>query len=211
MQIKVSLTLYKVKEIYEELFFINLELYNMKTRTLLATTIATSAMAGLITFASVAQAGPNCGGKGGKSGYAKHGQMSDTDRAAHMEKRLTRMAAKLELSDEQKTQVQAFRQNSRNEIKPLRNEKRALRQEIRQLDPKAADYEEKLADAANRQAELTRQMIVAKGTQRMQMATILTPEQLAKHKEMRANRKGKFQKRMHRKHHKKHGGKSQQS
>ena len=180
----------------------------MKTQTLLATTIATTTMAGLLTFASVAHAGPNCSGKGG---HAKHSQMSDADKAQRMEKRLNRMAAKLDLSDEQKTQVQALKQNSRNEIKPLRNEQRALRKELRQLDPKASDYSAKLADAANRQAELTRQMIVAKGTQRQQMASILTTEQLAKHKEMLSNRKARFQKRMHRKNHKKHGGKSQQS
>ncbi len=179
----------------------------MKTRTLLATTIATTTIAGLMTFASIAQAGPNCGGKGNKGGHAKHSQMSDTDRAAHMEKRLTRMAAKLGLSDEQKTQVQALKLNSRNDIKPLRDEQRALRKEIRQLDPNATDYAAKLADAANRQAELTRQMIVAKGTKRQEMASILTPEQLAKHKEMRASRKGG--KRGGKRHHRKHGKKQE--
>ena len=181
----------------------------MKTRTLLTTTIATSAIAGLLTFASVANAGPNCGGKNhNKGGHAKYGQMSDATKAERMQKRLDRMATKLGLSDEQKTKVQALKQNSRNEIKPLRNEQRALRKEIRQLDPSATDYAAKLADAANRQAELTRQMTIAKGTKRQQMANILTPEQLAKKKEMRANRKDGFGKRMHRKH---HGKKHQQS
>ncbi len=178
----------------------------MKTQTLLTTTLATSAIAGLLTFASVAQAGPNCGGK---KGHAKYSQMSDADKTERMEKRLNRMATKLGLSNEQKTKVQALKQNSRNEIKPLRNEQRALRKEIRQLDPNANDYTAKLADAANRQAELTRQMIIAKGNKRQQMATILTPEQLAKKKEMRSNRKARFQKRMHKKHHRKHGSQQQ--
>ena len=95
------------------------------------------------------------------------------------------------------------KQTQRNEIKPLRNEQRAIRKEIRQLDTNASDYQAKLADAANRQAEITRQMIIAKGTQKQQMATILTPEQLAKKNKMHSKRKGKFHKRMHRKHHKK--------
>ncbi len=181
----------------------------MKTRTLLTTTIATTAIAGLLTLASVANAGPSCGGKNyNKGGHAKYSQMSEADRTEHRQKRLDRISTKLGLSEEQKTKFQALRQNSRNEIKPLRNEKRALRKEIRQLDPNASDYSAKLADAANRQAELTRQMIIARGNKRQQMATILTPEQLAKKKEMRAKRKGGFHKRMHRKH---HGKKHQQS
>ena len=171
------------------------------TNTLFKTTLASTAIAGLLSFASVAQAGPNCGG------FAKHGQkygqMSDAKKSERMQKRMDRMATKLGLTDEQKTQVQALKQNSRNEIKPLRNERRALRREIRQLDPNASDYASKLADAANRQAEITRQLIIVRGTKRQQMSTILTPEQLAKKKEMRANRKARFHKRKHMRHHRK--------
>jgi len=165
----------------------------MKTQTLIATAVIT----GLLSLATVSSADPSWEHKGG---YAKHGEMSEK----RIQKRLDRMAEKLNLSDAQKTQVQALKQNSRNEIKPLRNEQRALRKEIRQLDPNASDYSAKLADAANRQAELTRQMIIAKGNKRQQMSTILTPEQLAKKKEMRAKRKARFQKRMHKRHHRKH-------
>jgi len=184
----------------------------MKTQTLLTTVFATTAITGLLTFTSVANAGPNCGGKGGHAKHGqKYGQMSDAQKTERMQKRLDRMAAKLDLSDEQKAQVRALKQNSRNDIKPLRNEQRALRKEIRQLDSNANDYAAKLADAANRQAELTRQMIIAKGNKRQQMTSILTPEQLAKKKEMRSNRKARFQKGMHRKHHKKHSSQEQQS
>lgn len=176
----------------------------MKTRTLLTTAFVTTAIASLLTFAGTVQADQNGGGKGG---YAKHGQMSDADKAERMEKRLNRMATKLGLSDEQKTQIQALKTNSKNVIKPLRDEMRTLREEIRTLDPKASDYAAKLADAANRQAELSRQMTVSKGTQRQQMASILTTEQLAKMTEMRANRKGG--KRGGKRHHRKHGNKQE--
>ena len=168
----------------------------MKTKTLLASTLLT----GLIAFGAVSHAGPGYGHKGG---YEKYSQMTEAEKSERMEKRLNRMAKKLDLSDEQKTQMRSLKQNRRNEIKPLRNEQRAIRKEIRQLDPNASDYAAKLADAANRQAEITRQMIIAKGNQRQQMATILTPEQLAKKKEMRAKRKARFHKKMHRKHHRK--------
>ena len=179
----------------------------MKKQNLIFSALTTTAMAGLLTFASAAQAGPNCDHKGGKGGHAKHSQMSDADKAAHMEKRLNRMATKLGLSDEQKTKVQALKLTGKNEIKPLRDESRALRTEIRGLDSSATDYAAKLADAANRQAEITRQLIVAKGTQHQQMATILTTEQLAQMKEMRTNRKGG--KRGGKRHHRKHGNKQE--
>lgn len=169
----------------------------MKKQTLFATTLITS----LLAFGSFAQAGPDYGGKGG---HAKWSNMSESDRSERMQKRLDRMASKLGLSAEQKTQVQALKQNRRNEMKPLRNEQRTIRKEIRQLDPNANDYAAKLADAANRQAEITRQMIIAKGNQRQQMATILTPQQLAKKKEWRAKRKAKFHKRNHKRHHRKY-------
>ena len=60
----------------------------MKKQTLLTTTLATSAIAGLLTFASVANAGPNCGGKN-KHGQ-KYSQMSDAEKTERMEKRLNR-------------------------------------------------------------------------------------------------------------------------
>lgn len=177
----------------------------MKKRTILASSIVTTAIAGFLTFAGVSHASP----EGGKGGYGKHSQMSDADRAARMEKRLNRMASKLGLTDEQKTQLQALKTNSKNEFKPLRDEMRTLRQEIRNLDPKASDYSAKLADAANRQAELTRQMTVSKGAQRQQMATILTTEQLAKMKEMRGSRKGGKRGGKRRGHKGKHGQKQE--
>ena len=158
----------------------------MKTQTLIVTTV----LAGLLTLGGIAQADSYKG----KDKHAKYGQMSEAERTAHKQKRLDRMAEKLGLSNEQKTQIQALKQNNHNEIKPLRNEQRVLRQEIRQLDPNASDYAAKLADAANRGAELKRQMIIAKGNKRKQMAAILTPEQLAKMKEMKSKRRSKFHK-----------------
>lgn len=165
----------------------------MKKQTLLVTTVIT----GLLTFATMSYAGPDDHGKGG---HGKYSEMSEADKAERMQKRLDRMAKKLDLTDEQKTKVQALKLNSRNIIKPLRDERRAIREEMRALDTAAADYSSKLASIANRQAANTSAMIIAKGERRQQMASILTPEQSAKMKEMRGKRKGGFGKRKHRKH-----------
>ena len=168
-------------------------------KTLLVSTIATTAIASLLTFTNVANAAP----EGEK---AKYGQMTSADKSARMEKRMNRIAKKLGLTDAQKTQMQALKTNSKNEIKPLRDEMKSLRKEMRSLDPKALDYSAKLADVANRKAELSRQMTIIKGSQRQQMANILSAEQLATMNKMRDSRKGgkRGGKRHHRKHGKKH-------
>ena len=159
----------------------------MKTQILLISTLIT----GLVAFNTVAFAGPDCDDK---SRYAKYNQMSEEEKSERVEKRLSRMATQLNLTDEQIDQLRILKQTRRNEIKPLRSEQRAIRKEIRQLNPNDNDYAAKLADAANRQSELVRQLIIAKGYQRLQMASILTPEQLDKKKLMRGK--------MHKKHYK---------
>jgi len=161
----------------------------MKKSTLLATAL----ISGVIAVSTIANAGP------AKGGHGKYSQMTEEQRTERMEKRLNRIAQKLGLSDEQKTQFSVLKQTSRNEMKPLRNEQRSIRQEIRSLDINAIDYQARLADAANRQGELKNQMIIARGNQRKLMASILTTDQLAKLKEIRSKRKGKHHKRKHRK------------
>ena len=164
----------------------------MKKQTVLLTTV----IIGLLSFSGVSQAEPSSGHKGG---HAKYSQMSDADKSARMQKRLDRMATKLGLSDAQKTQIQALKLNSRNDMKPLRDEKRAIRQEMKTLDTSAPDYSTRLADIANRKSEIARQMTIVKGNKRQQLEAILTPEQLAKMKTMRSKRKGSH-KRKHKRH-----------
>lgn len=150
-----------------------------------------------LSISSIAQAGPHCNKFGdGKHGY-KHGFKQGNKHGFHhrkspefMQKRLDRMAKKLALSDTQKQQVQALMQNHRNTVKPLRNEKHSLRKEMKRLDPSVSDYSAKLADIANRKAELVRQITIAQGNKRQQMVQILTDEQRAKRKAMRARHHG---------------------
>lgn len=161
----------------------------MNTRTLLTTALTTTVIAGFLSFTSIAQAGQNCSDKGA---HAKYSEASKATKAERIQNHPNKMASKLGLNDEQKIQLQTLKKDTRDKIKSLRHEKCALRQEIRQLDPSASEYTEKLADVANRQAELTRQMIIAKGNKRQQITLILTPEQLVKKAQLRAKRKAKF-------------------
>lgn len=150
-----------------------------------------SMLAGSLVFGSMAYAGPHCGGFGGKHGG--HGKFSQRfDNPEFMQKRLDRMSVKLGLSDTQKDQIKTLMETHTNTVKPLRNEKKAIRDEMKNLDPTSTDYAKKLADIANRKAELVRQLTVARGSKRQQMAQILTPEQRAKKQEMRENRMNKY-------------------
>jgi len=157
-------------------------------RIFLTTSFASAVLASTMVLGTAAYASPN-GGKhcGGKHGGGKHGGKPTVEM---MQKRLDRMAYKLGLSDAQKQQLITLKENKRNNMKPLREQGRALSKQIAQLDPKASDYDQKLAGIANTKAELTRSKIIAKGEMRKQMANILTPEQQAKMKELRKNRKG---------------------
>lgn len=157
-----------------------------------------SMLAGSLALGSLAYAGPHCGeGKhaGKQGGHGKHGQRFDRSNPEFMQKRLDRMSSKLGLSDEQKTQFKTLVETQENLVKPLRDEKKALRIEMKNLDPASTDYAKKLADIANRKAELVRQLTIARGNKRQQMAQILTPEQRAKKQEMRESRMKRFSRR----------------
>jgi len=155
----------------------------MKKSTQLVAMITSTAIAGLLTFANVAHAES---GKGGK-----HGQMTEAEKAAKQEERLNRMAEKLSLSAEQKTQVQIIQQNNKSQIQPIRQEMRSLKKEIKSLDTQSNEY----AAKSSRQQELKSLMESYKNNQSQQIASILTSGQLAKWEEMKAKGKGKKGKR----------------
>jgi len=107
-----------------------------------------------------------------------------------VKKRLNRLATKLELSEDQKLQMQVVMENQMNTIRPLREQKRALRESLRNLDPTANTYDEDLARLAFEKSELTRQMVLARGQNRKSMAAILTLEQQATMKQLHEKRRG---------------------
>ncbi len=159
----------------------------MNTKQLFLTTLLASAF----VIGTSAYASPEGG---------KH-HMNGKPSPERIQKRLDRMAKNLGLSDDQKQQVKALRENRKNNMKPLRQQRRALRKQMAELDPKASSFDKKVAEIANTKAELTRSMTIARGESRKQMAQILTSEQLEKMKQLRAKRKA-FRRGM--KHGKKH-------
>ncbi len=146
------------------------------------TRLLSSLLVSTLAISSVAQASPE------GHYFKKHGKPS----AERIQKRFDRMAKKLDLSDVQKQQIKALKENRRNSMKPLREQRKELRGQMATLNPRASDYDQNVAEIANTKAELTRSMTIARGSSRKQMATILTVEQQAKLKKMRANRRGGF-------------------
>ena len=157
---------------------------NMKNK-MTKSLFLSSMVAGALAMGTMAHAGPMC-----KHG-GKHAGKGGMDKSEFMQKRIERMSTKLGLSDTQKTQVQKLIQNHRNAMKPLRDEKRALRTEMMNLDVTAVDYDSKVEGIANRESAVVRQITIARGHKRKQMAGILTAEQQATKKAMHANRKAR--------------------
>lgn len=128
--------------------------------------------------------GKHHGGKrGGRHGGGKH--------------MMKRMAKKLDLNDSQKAELKAFRESQKAANQELRQEMKDLRTAMRSLDRSVAIDVENMAD---RKAELTRKMFIARNASRLAfdelLARILTDEQKAKMAEMKAKREARMQERM---------------
>ena len=123
----------------------------------------------------------------GKRGFGKRGQ----HRGGH-----GMMFRGLDLTDEQKAQMKAIRQASKETSKPIREQMKANRQKLQTLSESGTFDEAQVQAIAAQQGSLSAQMIVAKEKVKAQMFNILTPEQKTKAAEMKAQFQQKRQERM---------------
>jgi len=163
-----------------------------KTNLVLATVLAS--VVGFGSAAAIAQ-GSGDGERSwkhhsGKHHGGKHGGM-------YMMKR---MAKKLDLSDDQITQMKATREAQKVDNQALREEMKALRTVMQNVDASDTDA---VAALAKTKGELAEKMFIARSAARAAFEAILTDEQKAKMAEMKAERKARRearkQKRMERK------------
>ena len=117
--------------------------------------------------------------KDGKRG--KRGHFGKMKRGGH-----GMMFRGLDLTDEQKAQMKAIRQASRETIKPIRQQLKANRQKLQTLSESGTFDEAQVQAIAAQQGALSAQMIVEKQKVKSQMLAILTPEQKAKAAELKA-------------------------
>ncbi len=108
---------------------------------------------------------------------------------------LMRMAEKLNLSDEQKTQVKTILEESKTRIKPLTESLRENHKQAESLGIDGIFNEEKVQQIAGNQAETTKQLIIEKEKTKAQIFAVLTPEQRTEAAKMKEQFKERFKER----------------
>lgn len=92
---------------------------------------------------------------------------------------LQRLAEKLNLSDEQKTEIETVLEDSRTSVRPLLDALRDSRRQAESLDTDGTFSDERINPIANSRAETTRQLVIAREKTKARIFAILTPEQRA--------------------------------
>lgn len=104
---------------------------------------------------------------------------------------------KLNLTDEQKTQMKAVMQKAHPTMKPLMQQQHQVDLQLRQYVEGGFD-QAKVQALANQKAQIQAQITVAETQVHSQLYQLLTSEQQSQLKEMEANREARMQQRMNR-------------
>jgi Spy/CpxP family protein refolding chaperone len=112
-----------------------------------------------------------------------------------MEGHLQFLAAKLNLTDDQKTQMKAIMQKERPNIQPLHQQEHQLDQQLRQYVEGTFD-QAKVAALAGQKAQIQAQMTVEETKIHNQLYQLLTDDQKTQLKQMEANHEARMQQRM---------------
>lgn len=150
-------------------------------RLITAVLIATT---GLIAVAGTASARPDHDGR-------HHGAHEG---AGHM----MRMFKGLDLSDDQRLQIDSILDANKADGHALRQRSKALREQMAELDPMAADYSTETQMLANQAAELKREQVLHGGELRRQIAAVLTEEQRTELKTRMEAKRERFRERAER-------------
>jgi len=113
------------------------------------------------------------------------------------EHRMGFFAKKLNLTDEQKTQMKAIMQKEHPAMKPLFQQQHQIDVQLRQYVEGQFD-EGKVQALAAQKAQIQAQMTVAETRVHNQLYALLTPEQQSQLKEMEAKHESRMQERMNR-------------
>jgi Spy/CpxP family protein refolding chaperone len=112
-----------------------------------------------------------------------------------MEGHMQFMAAKLNLSDDQKTQMKALMQKERPTMQPLHQQEHQIDQQLRQYVEGNFD-EAKVAALAGQKAQIQAQLTVEETKIHNQLYQLLTDDQKTQLKQMEANHQARMQQRM---------------
>lgn len=107
------------------------------------------------------------------------------ERGRHSGHRLEMMAGVLDLTDEQRTQIQEIVAAEREAVKPLVGQLRGKRKELLAATRGAAFDEAAVRSLAAGQAGIFTELIVAKARMKSRIFAVLTPQQQAKAEKIR--------------------------
>lgn len=112
-----------------------------------------------------------------------------------MEGHMQFMAEKLNLSDDQKTQMKALMQKERPTMQPLHQQEHQIDQQLRQYIEGNFD-QAKVAALAGQKAQIQAQLTVEETKIHNQLYQLLTDDQKTQLKQMEANHQARMQQRM---------------
>jgi Spy/CpxP family protein refolding chaperone len=112
-----------------------------------------------------------------------------------MESHMQFMAAKLNLTDDQKTQMKALMQKERPTMQPLHQQEHQIDQQLRQYVEGNFD-QAKVAALAGQKAQIQAQLTVEETKVHNQLYQLLTDDQKTQLKQMEANHQARMQQRM---------------
>ena len=112
-----------------------------------------------------------------------------------MEGHMQFMAAKLNLTDDQKTQMKAVMQKERPAMQPLHQQERQIDEQLRQYVEGNFD-QAKVAALAGQKAQIQAQLTVEETKIHNQLYQLLTDDQKTQLKQMEANHQARMQQRM---------------
>lgn len=155
------------------------------TKSLLTMTLVVSSV-GLVTVVSAMPFadGPGCGRAGHHMAHSKH----YGGRGPNLE----RLADRLDMTGQQRAEVKAILDDSRQQMVKLREQIRENRVQLRDLAGKADFDEAAVRSIADKQGDLKAETIVLRARQRHEMKAVLTDEQRVQLDEMwkRKNQRG---------------------
>jgi len=102
---------------------------------------------------------------------------------------LDRMAKKLDLTDDQQSQIEAITADAKSQMNDLRQEMQANRKALRELTQQSLLDEAEVRNVADTQGDLKADMIVLRAQRHAKIAAILTEDQRAQLEEMRGKRR----------------------
>lgn len=142
------------------------------------------ALVAVSTIFAIAQKGVDGEGRGKRDGHHRGG--------------FGRIAAKLNLTDEQKAQVKTITEASRAKTQSLHEASKANRQKMNEATANGSFDEAAVSAIATEQATIAAQMTVEKARVKAQIYQILTAEQKAQMQQFETQRRDRFENRKNR-------------